>query len=42
VIVQRGAAVAAECARVLTSHADALDKEFEGKHYPVPKGVMPR
>jgi len=27
---------------VLTTDAEALDREFEGKQYPLPRGVMPR
>jgi hypothetical protein len=42
VIVQRGRDVARECVRVLTTRADALAAEFEGKQYPPPRGVMPR
>ena len=42
VIVQRGADIAAECARVLTTGPEALAAEFEGKQYPLPRGVMPR
>ena len=42
VIVQRGRDIAQECVRVLTTDADALAPEFEGKQYPLPRGVMPR
>ena len=41
-IRQRGADIARECARILTSPADELAREFEGKHYPAPRAVMPR
>jgi hypothetical protein len=41
-IRQRGADIAAECVRVLTTPMDALAREFEGKQYPLPRGVMPR
>jgi hypothetical protein len=41
-IVKRGAAIAAECARVLTTRAEEIEREFAGKHYPLPRGVMPR
>jgi hypothetical protein len=41
-IVKRGAAIAAECARVLTTRVEALEPEFAGKHYPLPRGLMPR
>ena len=39
---QRGAAIAAECARILTAPVDALAREFAGKAYPLPSAVMPR
>ena len=42
VIEQRGADIARECVRVLTTDAGALASEFEGKPYPLPRGVMPR
>ena len=42
VIRQRGIDIAQECVRVLTMPAEALAREFEGKQYPLPKGVMPR
>jgi hypothetical protein len=42
VILQRGRDIAQECVRVLTTGTDALSAEFEGKHYPLPRGVMPR
>jgi hypothetical protein len=42
VIRQRGIDIAQECVRVLTMPAEALTREFEGKQYPLPKGVMPR
>ena len=42
VIRQRGIDIAQECVRVLTMPVDALAREFEGKQYPLPKGVMPR
>jgi hypothetical protein len=41
-IESRGAEIAAECVRVLTTRADALAVEFEGRDYPLPRGVMPR
>ena len=41
-IVQRGAEIARECVRVLTTETDALATEFAGKQYPLPRGVMPR
>ena len=41
-IERRGAEIAAECVRVLTTDADALAREFLGKQYPLPRGVMPR
>jgi hypothetical protein len=28
--------------RVLTTPTEALEKEFEGKQYPLPDAVMPR
>ena len=42
VIRQRGIDIAQECARVLTTEPEALAAEFEGKQYPLPRGVMPR
>lgn len=42
VIRQCGANIAAECVRVLTTPVEALVREFEGKRYPLPRGVMPR
>ena len=42
VIRRRGEQVAAECVRVLTTPAELLVREFEGKQYPLPKGLMPR
>ncbi|MDB5905685.1 MAG: hypothetical protein JWM26_4563 [Betaproteobacteria bacterium] len=41
-IEARGAAIASECARVLTTEAQVLAAEFSGKQYPLPRGVMPR
>lgn len=41
-IEQRGVDIAAECVRVLTTSADVLASEFEGRPYPLPRGVMPR
>ena len=41
-IRQRGIDVARECVRVLTTDADTLAREFQGKQYPLPRGVMPR
>ena len=42
VIRKRGTDIATECVRVLTTSMDALAREFEGKQYPLPRGVMPR
>lgn len=42
VIAQAGRDIADECARVLTTATDTLVCEFEGRQYPLPKGVMPR
>lgn len=42
VIRQRGADIARECLRVLTTDVDTLAREFEGKQHPLPRGVMPR
>ena len=41
-IIEYGAAIARECVRVLTGDVNALEQEFAGKRYPLPKGVMPR
>ena len=42
VIRRRGMDIARECVRVLTTPAEALAREFEGKQYPLPEAVMPR
>jgi hypothetical protein len=42
VIRQRGIDIAHECVRVLTTEPDVLAREFEGKQFPLPRGVMPR
>lgn len=42
VIRQRGADIAHECVRVLTTPMEALAREFEGRQYPLPDAVMPR
>jgi len=42
VVRSRGAEIAAECVRVLTTPVDVLSREFEGKRYPLPAAVMPR
>jgi hypothetical protein len=39
---RKGEEIARECVRVLTTPADALAREFEGKRYPLPDAVMPR
>ena len=41
-IVQAGREIARECVRVLTTDATVLAREFEGRQYPLPRGVMPR
>jgi hypothetical protein len=41
-IRRRGEDITRECVRVLTTDAQALAQEFEGKQYPLPRGVMPR
>jgi hypothetical protein len=41
-IERRGAGIADECVRVLTTPAEILAAEFEGKAFPLPRGVMPR
>ena len=41
-IRQRGADIARECVRVLTTPAEELSREFQGKQYPLPRAVMPR
>jgi hypothetical protein len=41
-IRQRGADIARECARILTTPADEIAREFEGKQYPTLGAVMPR
>ena len=42
VVKKRGEDIAQECVRVLTTPAEALAREFEGKQYPLPNAVMPR
>ena len=42
VVRKRGVDIAAECARVLTTPADELGREYAGKQYPLPSAVMPR
>ncbi len=41
-IRRRGMDIARECVRVLTTPAEELAREFEGKQYPLPDAVMPR
>ena len=41
-IEQRGVQIAAECIRVLTTPVDTLAAEFDGKQFPLPRGLMPR
>jgi hypothetical protein len=42
VVKRRGEEIARECVRVLTTPVAELEREFEGKQYPLPEGVMPR
>jgi len=42
VVKQRGERIALECARILTTEVDVLEREFADKHYPLPQAVMPR
>lgn len=42
VVKKRGEDIAAECARVLTTPADQLAREFADRQYPLPEAVMPR
>ena len=39
---QRGEEIAALCARLLTTPADELDREFRDKKFPPPDALMPR
>ncbi len=41
-VKQRGADIAKECARLLTTPVDVLASEFATKAFPLPKAVMPR
>lgn len=41
-ILQHGMDIARECVRILTTDSAVLAREFEGKQYPLPRGVMPR
>ena len=42
VIEKYGEDIAEQCARVLTTPAQALAREFEAKQYPLPEALMPR
>jgi len=42
VVRKRGEDIAAECARVLTTPAETLVREFANKPFPLPHAVMPR
>ena len=42
VIEKYGEDIAEQCARVLTTPAEALAREFEAKQYPLPEALMPR
>jgi hypothetical protein len=42
VVRKRGVDIAAECARVLTTPADKLAREYTERQYPLPAAVMPR
>lgn len=42
VIRRRGELIARECARVLTTPAEALEREFKEKKYPLSQAFMPR
>lgn len=41
-IHQRGAAIAAQCAHILTTQADVLAREVRAHPFPLPDAVMPR
>jgi hypothetical protein len=41
-VIKRGEDIAKECVRVLTTPAETLAREFEGKRFPLPDTVMPR
>jgi hypothetical protein len=42
VVKKRGLDIAGECVRVLTTPAEKLAREFDGKPFPLPAAVMPR
>ena len=42
VVRARGEAIAALCARLLTTPADALEREFREARFPLPDALMPR
>jgi len=42
VIREYGTRIAEQCAHVLTTPAEELAREFEGKQYPLPDALMPR
>ena len=42
IVKKRGEDIAAECARVLTTPAAKLAREFGHKQYPLPESLMPR
>ena len=41
-VKRRGEDIAKECVRVLTTPAEKLAREFDGKQFPLPAAVMPR
>ncbi len=41
-VQQNGAAIAAECVRLLTTPVERLAREFEEKHFPPASALMPR
>jgi hypothetical protein len=41
-VAERGRAVAAECARLLATPIDELEREFKDKQYPLTSALMPR
>lgn len=42
VILHRGTAIAAECARILTTAPTELEVEFRARKYPLSTALMPR
>jgi len=42
VVRQHGVRIAGQCARILTTPVEELEREFAGKQHPLPEAVTPR